>query len=158
MQCNNGSMDETVSLQPVRLLTVEDSEALQKLDEAYAAALGVASVVSRASVHFYARSGHSFVAGRSSEPTGFLLAHAIWTGGRPVVRAERIVSSPDAAPVRNSLLQALLKSAYDAGVYDLLIEQPLVDEPGAVTLRENGFGEAGVRLYSRVLGSRGAAQ
>lgn len=151
-------MNETGSLLPVRLLTIEDFEALQSLDEAYASAHGVASVVSRASVQFYARSGHSFVAGTTAEPRGFLLAHAIWTGGRPVIRAERVASSAESAPVRFALLQALLKSAYDAGVYDLLIEQPLVDEPGAVTLRENGFEEAGVRLYSRVLGSRGGTQ
>jgi hypothetical protein len=150
-------MTQADSLIPVRLLNVDDQVTLTRFDEDYSSSLGLPPVLSRASAQFYARSGHSFVAGGAGTVLGFVLGHAIWTGGRPVGRTERLAASgPDAGRTRAALLAALVKSAYDAGVYDLLVEQPLADGAAAAALSAAAFQQQEVRLYSRTLGSRGA--
>lgn len=159
-KCNNGPMNE-VALLPVRFVSVDDHAELELLDAAYSSASGADPAVTRASLQFYARSGHSFVAHYDGVISGFVLGHAIWTGGHAVIRSERLVTAqggPNAADVRAALLAALVKSAYDAGVYDLLVEHPLQDAAGAAALEQAGFAERDARLYGRVLGSRAAKQ
>jgi hypothetical protein len=150
-------MTEADSLIPVRLLSVDDHPELASIDESYSSAAGIPTVLSRAAAQFHARSGHSFVAGSAGAARGFVLGHAVWTGDRPVVRVGRLaVAAAGDSGTRAALLAAVVKSAYDAGVYDLLCERPLGDEAGALALAEAGFVEQATRLHGRTLGSRGA--
>lgn len=106
-------------------------------------------------LRYYARSGHSFVAVEEEGHRGFVLAQAVWQGDRATVLATRIAAADAAA--YSGLLRALLKSAYDANAYEVA----LLSEPGERTeldraLAETGLEDSGLRLFVRVLGSRGA--
>lgn len=140
----------------VRPLTAEDLEVLLPLDESYSRRCGSEPLVARAALSFYERSGHSFVLEEQGEAGGFLLAQAVWDGQRPTVTVRRNVASSEAG--RMALLEAVTKSAYDAGVYDLVVEQPEVDEAGKAALAASGYSPRHTRLYSRVLGSRSRAE
>lgn len=149
-------MTDADELYRVRALTSDDTELLESIDAAYAARLGAEVTASRGSASFHARTGHSFVAERGEDPQGFVLASAIWTGGRPTVRMERLALAEDAGPAAGrALVAALVKSAYDAGVYDLLAELPASDGSGEAALLAADFRPAPVKLFRRTLGSRG---
>jgi len=159
-------------------IDLSDLEQLMAVDRHYAAATEVDSIVDRASVHFYQRSGHSFAArgtaaargssaarnssatrgsseaGSSDELLGFMLAHASWSGGRPVVRVERLAAG--ATDVARALVEAVVKSAYDAGVYDIVAAVPTRDLLAATALSDASFAEGDLSVYVRVLGSRGS--
>ena len=132
---------------------IEDLEALEAADGRYAEASGVEQVVNRSSVHFYRRSGHSFVAREGGEVRGFVLAHASWSGGRPVVRVERLVGGEEVAP---ALVEAVVKSAYDAGVYDIVATLPRTDVSAHAAFDAAAFRPLPVSVVGRVLGSRGS--
>jgi hypothetical protein len=141
----------TVALRPV---DVDDLDALAPMDAAYAADHAVAPVVGRPALAFYARSGHAFVAGPVAAPAGFVLAHAIWDGARPTVAVARLVATPDAdGAVHRALVEAVVKSAYDAAVYDLTVDLPASDAAGAAAFGEP-WRERAVRRFERVLGAR----
>lgn len=151
-----GGMTDADELYRVRALSGDDTEILEAIDGAYAARLGTEVTASRGSASYHARTGHSFVAERAGEPQGFILASAIWTGGRPTVRMERLALAEEAdASVGRALLAALVKSAYDAGVYDLLAELPDNDAAGEAALLATDFRTAPTVLFRRTLGSRG---
>ena len=151
-------MSDKRQLYRVRALTGDDAEIIEAIDAGYSAALGTSTTASAGSASFHSRTGHSFVAELDGEPRGFVLATAIWTGGRPLVRMERLATrDPDDMPAREALLAALVKSAYDAGVYDLLAELPDADSRGAEALEATDFRPARVKMFERVLGSRGQA-
>jgi hypothetical protein len=137
----------------LRPVDVDDLDALEALDAAYAAAHGLAPAVTRASLAFYARSGHSFVAGPAGAPRGFVLAHAVWDGARPTVSVARVVAAGDEASVLHALVEAVVKSAYDAAVYDLAIELPAADGAARAAL-EAPWRERPVRRFERILGAR----
>ena len=138
----------------LRPVTVEDLETLAELDGAYAGEHGAPAVVSAGSVAFYARAGHAFVAERADAVVGGALAHADWDGRRPTVRLVRLMGAPGA---RAALLEAVVKSAYDAGVVDLVAEVPVADEALAALLAD-AWRERPVRRFERVLGSRAAGE
>jgi hypothetical protein len=147
----------------VRPLEVDDLGVLEALDAAYAGRHGVVPVVGAASLAFYARSGHAFLAEEAAHaPTaartvGFALAQAVWDGERPTVRLVRLVG--ERAP-RGALVEAVVKSAYDAAVYALVAEVPPGDAELVDLLARGGWGERPTRRFERVLGSgaaRGAA-
>src|SRR5690606_17954536 len=98
-------------------IELDDLDELMEADARYAGATGQELVVSRSSVQFHHRTAHSVVARDGTDVRGFVLAHASWSGGRPVVRVERLAG---AAPSVGPLLEAVLKSAYDARVYDIV--------------------------------------
>lgn len=149
-------MTEAQQLYRVRAIDSEDEGLLAEIDGSYSAALGVETTAGTGSASFHARTGHSFVAERDGKPHGFVLASAIWTGGRPMVRMERLATDArDDLPARRALLDALVKSAYDAGVYDLLAELPAGDSHGAQALHATDFSDAPVTMFTRTLGSRG---
>lgn len=151
-------MSDMQQLFRVRALTGDDAEIIAAIDTGYSAALGTEVTANAGSASFHARTGHSFVAELNGEPKGFVLAAAIWTGGRPLVRMERLATlDPADLPAREALLAALVKSAYDAGVYDLLAELPEEDSQGAAALTATDFRPARVRMFERTLGSRGQA-
>lgn len=133
-------------------LTTEDLTSLQPLDASYCRRAGCEPLVDDASLSFYSRTGHSFVLRADGEVSGFLLAQAIWNGRRPTVTVGRLAASHSGGAT--ALLQALTKSAYDAGVYDIVVERPEGDEEADVTLAACGYQRLPVRLYARVLGSR----
>ncbi|MDF1523714.1 MAG: DUF1999 family protein [Trueperaceae bacterium] len=141
----------TVALRPV---DVDDLVALAPLDAAYAAEHALAPVVGRAALAFYARSGHAFVAGPVAAPAGFVLAHAIWDGARPTVAIARVVVAAGAdGAVHRALVEAVVKSAYDAAVYDLTVDLPASDGAAAAAFAEP-WRERPVRRFERVLGTR----
>ncbi len=158
------SSPENAPSGPVRLRPVEtsDLEALVELDASYARRTGSAiavdqSALNQSALNHYSRSGHSFVASRESwrRPCGFLLAHASWDGSRAVVGCSRLVAEGDDPHVLERLLEALVKSAYDAGAYDLAVDLPEGDAPGRKVVVTSGFSLRPLRRYERVLGSRG---
>ena len=138
----------------VRPLTVDDLDALAGLDAAYAERHGVEPRLTLASATFHARSGHSFILeAEGGAAEGFVLAHAVWNGERPVVRATRLVAEESGA--RAALAESLTKSAYDAAVYDLEVEVPDDDAGLGESLGGARFRPAPSRLFRRTLGSRG---
>jgi hypothetical protein len=139
-----------------RQVELADAEAIAALDSRYAARRGVAAIAERAVVSYYSRSGHAFVRDADGDVLGFVLAHAVWDGGRPVVRLSRLVAEGDAPQVLRGLLDAFVKSAYDAGAYDLVAELPVGDEAGLAALREVSFAPREVVQLERTLGTRGA--
>jgi hypothetical protein len=140
----------------LRPLEVDDLGDLEALDAAYAGRHDVAAIVGPASLAFFARSGHAFLAlERPTRTVGFALAHAVWDGARPTLRLVRLVG--ERAP-RRALAEAVVKSAYDAAVYALVAEVPTGDAELADLLSGAGWGERPIRRFERVLGSaRGAA-
>ncbi len=140
-------------------LTPEDQEALEPLDRDYAAAYGLGTVVTKSSVSFYVRSGHAFVAVRAGETVGFVFAQAVWNGTRPTVYVNRlaVIDAADTPhnEVREALLEAVTKSAYDAAVYDLQVQVPEADDGAAQALAAKSYALEPERVYRRVLGSRG---
>ncbi len=150
-RCNNPGME----LYRARAVEAEDDRLLAQLDREYADTYRLEPVAGRAGTSFHARSGHSFVAEREGEVHGFVLASAQWSGGRPAVRVERLAGTgPEAL---DALVAALVKSAYDAGVYDLEAALPAADEAGIAALERGMFAARQVAVYGRVLGSRGKA-
>jgi hypothetical protein len=86
---------------------------------------------------------------------GFVLAHATWSGGRPVVRVERLATCGEDAVAR-ALVEAVVKSAYDAGVYDIVAAVPTRDALATSALANASFAHDDLSVYVRVLGSRGS--
>jgi len=138
----------SLSLRPV---AVDDLAALAPLDAAYAREMGVEPAVEAASLGFFARTGHAFVAEAGGRPQGVVLAQAVWDGVRPTVRVARLIGSPEA---RRALAEAVVKSAYDAAVYDLAAEVPAADEALAALLAAGSWHERPTRRFERALGSR----
>jgi Protein of unknown function (DUF1999) len=139
-----------------RPLTQDDEEALAEIDKAYAQQVGLEPFLSRSSLHFYVRTGHSFVAIRSGQPTGFVLAQSVWNGTRPTVYVNRLaVANLEDNESRLALLEAVTKSAYDAAVYDLHVQHPSADVEGLAALAEKQYLEKPFRIFERILGSRG---
>lgn len=138
----------------LRPVTVDDLDPLAAIDAGYARDHGADPVVTAASLAYYARSGHAFVAQRGAEVVGGVLAHAVWDGERPTVRVARLVGEEGA---RGALLEAVVKSAYDSAVYDLVAEVPAADADLAGLLRD-GWRERPVRRFERALGSRAAGE
>jgi hypothetical protein len=140
-----------------RPLEGADLDAVAAIDARYATRLGLAPLVDRATVAFYARSGHAFVRDEGEGAVGFVFAHAVWDGGRPVVRLSRVAAADDDAAILAGLLEALVQSPYDAGVYDLVAEVPTQDVAAQAALRGAAFVPRPVVRMERVLGSRAGA-
>ena len=140
----------------VRPLCTEDEGALIPIDLAYSTAYLVNTIIGRAQLSFYVRTGHAFVAEETGIVSGFILAHAIWDGARPSVRIRRVVSSGNQSDVVAALLGAVIKSAYDSGVYNIELEIVLRDKTSLSVLADQGFEMRPVALYGRRLGSQGS--
>lgn len=104
---------------------------------------------------FYERTDHSFVAVRSGELAGTVLAQSVWQGDKPIVLVRTLLTSPSLptevrGDIYQGLLRALFKSAYDTAVYEVhFVPHPawsLADDLGTV----RRLGDYGVRY----LGSR----
>lgn len=137
-----------------------DLAALSQIDASYAEEHELEPLMSAGALRFFGRTEHSFVAHEGhragSVPVGFVLAQAIWSGERPQVLVARIAS--DGTPgASEALLKALVKSAYDSGVYDLQTRVPPGDAPLRALLKRESFFEDPQVAYVRILGSRGVA-
>ncbi|MER3445102.1 MAG: DUF1999 domain-containing protein [Meiothermus sp.] len=106
-----------------------------------------------AALRFFARSGHSFVAQDGPRVVGVVLAQAVWQGDQVTVLITRLLSSSDEAT--RALLGAVVKSAYDAGVYEVAMHVDPANEPLSRALEDYGFRLGPLLLGVRVLGSRG---
>lgn len=109
-----------------------------------------------ASLLFFARSGHSFVAAQpgTDGPTvlGYVLALAIWEGDRASVKISSLRAHPDAPPATlQGLLHAVVKSAYDSGSYEVHLD---ADAQATRAAQAEGFRQANTRPMVRVMGSR----
>ena len=144
------------SLAFARPLEPDDLDTLEAIDKVYATRCELEPLLSAASVSFYTRSGHAFVATSGGHTTGFVLAHAVWDGNRPAVQVNRLaVKNPEDAASRQALLEAVTKSAYDAAVYDIRIHHPKADHAAATDLEAKDYRLLPTELYGRTLGSRG---
>ena len=136
----------------VRPVEVDDLASLAPVDGAYAERHGVDAIVTAASLAFFARTGHAFVAQVGARVAGVALAQAVWDGAKPTVRVARLAGE-DAA--REALAEAVVKSAYDAAVTDLVADVPDSDRALAMLLAATGWVARPVRRFERTLGSRG---
>ncbi|MCS6869407.1 MAG: DUF1999 domain-containing protein [Thermus sp.] len=109
--------------------------------------------LSPGAVRHFARTGHSFLAEEGEEPLGFALAQAVWQGEATTVLVVRIEGISQA--VLEGLLAAVVKSAYDAGVYEVALHLDPARRELAEALRAQGFAVGPLVLAVRVLGSRG---
>ncbi|HKI56892.1 MAG TPA: DUF1999 family protein [Trueperaceae bacterium] len=141
-----------------RPLDIDDAPEVAAIDRAYARAYGLEPRTSEASLRFFARSGHAFVAEGEGGVLGFVLAQPVFDGERPTLLVWRLASPPpgDAAAVR-ALTRALTKSAYDAGIYDVRVDLPDGDASGAEVLEAEAYGSVPTTAFARHLGSRAAA-
>jgi Protein of unknown function (DUF1999) len=115
---------------------------------------------SLASLRFFARSEHSFVAIDAStaddpEATtvlGLILAQSVWMGDKPIVWISTLRVHPDApGGTLPGLLHASVKSAYDTAVYE--VHMP-VDKTLWMFAQREGFKDAGLKHVVRYLGTR----
>ncbi|AFV76314.1 Protein of unknown function (DUF1999) [Thermus oshimai JL-2] len=109
--------------------------------------------LSRGAVRHFARTGHSFLAEEGEEPLGFALAQALWQGEATTVLVTRIEGQN--ARVLEDLLGAVVKSAYDAGVYEVALHLDPKREDLKEALLAQGFTVGPLVLAVRLLGSRG---
>ncbi|WP_018111142.1 DUF1999 family protein [Thermus igniterrae] len=110
--------------------------------------------LSLGAVRHFARTGHSFLAEEGETPLGFALAQAVWQGEATTVLVTRLEGRNK--EVLEGLLQAVVKSAYDAGVYEVALHLDPAREELAEALKAQGFAVGPLVLAVRVLGSRGA--
>ncbi|MER3481202.1 MAG: DUF1999 domain-containing protein [Meiothermus sp.] len=106
-----------------------------------------------AALRFFSRSGHSFLAHFAGEVHGFVLAQAVWQGDQVTVLITRLLA--DSEEAYRGLIAAVVKSAYDAGVYEVALHIDAGNAPVVRALSENGFTVGPLLLAVRVLGSRG---
>jgi hypothetical protein len=110
--------------------------------------------LSLGTVRHFARTGHSFLAEEGEIPLGFALAQAVWQGEATTVLVTRLEGRGQ--EVLEGLLQAVVKSAYDAGVYEVALHLDPAREELAEALKAQGFAIGPLVLAVRILGSRGA--
>lgn len=140
-----------------------DLDVLTTIDAGYSAAHGVPVTMTLGALRFFERSGHSYVAEIVSPEgeaavAGFLFAQAVWSGDSPTVHATRLAALPaGATSVRSALIKALVKSAYDAGVYDLSFRTPASDSELRQALEIEGYLPDDHVTLQLVLGARSAA-
>ena len=137
----------------IRQVDVDDLDELLKIDQDYCRRYGTEAIVNLSSLNFYSRSGHSFASLVEGRLNGFVFSHAVWGGYKAVLQVTRLAASDDNEPVQSALLEALLKSAYDAAVYELRVTQPNNDEKGLATLMKKDFKLTNTKLLQRTLGS-----
>jgi hypothetical protein len=106
------------------------------------------------SLRFFSRTGHSFLAQDAQGIQGYVLAQAVWQGERVTVLITRLVANE--AAVYRQLLEGVVKSAYDAGVYEVALHLVPPNPPLQEALASTGFTMGPAVLASRRLGKAGA--
>lgn len=142
-----------------RPLDTIDLESLRALDRIHTRRFGVEPLISAASLGYYRRSGHAFVAERDGTAVGFILGRALWDGQQAAVSAARVaVAEPGDVAVLTTLVDAFTKSAYDAGVYRLELRLDDDDATAIDAGLARGYRRAAHTILSRRLGSREAKE
>lgn len=141
----------------VRPLEVDDRSRLDPIDTDYARRHGEEPTLTVGSATFYARTGHAFVAEEADRARGFVLAQPVWDGARATLRVARLAVADGDAEARRALLEAVVKSAYDAAVYRLVAEVPREDEAAGRAFLDGAWRPAPRRAFELRLGSGGEA-
>ncbi len=140
----------------IRPLNQDDFEVLEQIDQVYAERFELEPVLSLGSLNFYARTGHAFASLVEETMTGFVLAQSVWNGFRPVLQLNRLaLMDANDSSSRNALIEALIKSSYDAAVYDIQLLLPSQDEDMVMIALEKQFHRVSITVLERTLGSRG---
>lgn len=139
----------------VRPVTEADLEALAALERHQLTRFLDRELVSAASLRYYGRSGHAFVAERSGRAVGFALGRTGWDGARATVSVERLAAEEGAYDALDALLAAVTKSAYDAGVHRIELRVPNADAATLARAEGGGFRAEPIALWTRTLGSGG---
>lgn len=144
----------------IRPLELDDEAPLAAIDQRYAEAQQLPPIVRAAALSYFARTGHAFVAeARRADATlavaGFVLAHALWDGWAPSVQIVRLVATDERA--RHALLEACVKSAYDAAVKHLAVDAPASDAELLRALSEHDFARLASVRHERRLGAAAGA-
>lgn len=108
---------------------------------------------SAGALRFFARTGHSFVAEQAGMTCGYALAQAVWQGEQVTVLITRMVGAD--APIYTHLLNAVIKSAHDAGVYEVALHVLPDDQGLQAALSSSGFTVGPAMLASKRLGKAG---
>lgn len=137
----------------IRQVDVDDLDELLEIDQEYCRKYDTEAIVGLSSLNFYSRSGHSFASLTEGRINGFVFSHAVWGGYKAVLQLSRLAASGGDKAVNSALLEAVLKSAYDAAVYELRVVQPDSDEDGLASLKEKDFRLTRTKLLQRTLGS-----
>jgi hypothetical protein len=139
----------------VRPVTEGDLGALAALERQQLARYPDRELVSAASLRFYGRSGHAFVAERSARTVGFALGRTGWDGARATVSVERLAAEKGEREALVALLAAVTKSAYDAGVYRIELRVASADSGTLALADSNDFRTESIALLTRTLGTGG---
>ncbi len=140
-----------------RPIQIDDSEQLKAIDVAYSKYFSVEPKLTKGSLNFYIRTGHTFTAIHKSEIVGFVFAQAVWNGNRPIVLINYMaVADVQDLAARLAMLEAVTKSAYDAAVYDIQVQIPTNDAVAIQSLIEKQYYKKDLSIYERILGSRSA--
>lgn len=104
-------------------------------------------------LRFFARTGHSFVAEQDGTLCGYVLAQAVWQGEQVTVLIIRMMAAD--VPTYTHLLNAVIKSAHDAGVYEVALHVWPDDRVLQAALIGSGFTVGPAVLASKRLGRAG---
>ncbi len=139
-----------------RPLTTDDLELVKPIDQAYALRFELEPAITKASLNFYSRSGHSFASVKAEGISGFVLAQAVWNGSRAVVQISRLaVKDLSDQESRLALIEAVTKSAYDSAVYEIQTQLVKTDELGCRAFDNKQYSPKDLVVLRRILGSRG---
>lgn len=141
----------------VRPMEVDDRPRLDPIDADYARRHGEEPALTVGSVTFYARTGHAFVAEQGDRARGFALAQPVWDGARATLRVARLAVADGDDEARRALVEAVVKSAYDAAVYRLVAEVPGNDAAAGRALADGAWHPSSRRAFELRLGSGGDA-
>lgn len=123
-----------------------DFAALARLEQR----LSEHSPTPQAALEFYSRSPHSFLAHRTGEIRGFVLAQAVWQGDQTVVLVRQVVADSEA--VYGGLLGQVVQSAYRAGASSVALHADSREASAIKVMAEQGFSFAPKVLAVRDLG------
>lgn len=139
----------------VRPVSEDDLDAVVALEREHLARYPDRPLATAASLRYYGRSGHAFVAECSGRLLGFALGRSSWDGARASVTVERLAAADGADDAIDALLAAVTKSAYDAGTYRIEIRVASGDAALRARAGAEAFRPEPITLLSRTLGSRG---
>lgn len=113
-------------------------------------------VLSQKSLSFHARTDHSFVLeGFDDQLKGVALAQSVWNGVEPELRVGGIWVDSENVEDTSILLDAVVKSAYDAAVYRLRFDTQEGDLHIVSVLERTGWSREPIVVFTAQLGSDG---
>ena len=142
---------DTHGMSRIRPLDPDDGERLHDVFPALREGM-----LSQKSLTFHARTDHSFVLeGQDGKLKGVTLAQSVWNGVEPELRVAGIWVASEKMEDTAILLDAVVKSAYDAAVYRLRFEMHEDRTDLASLLKRTGWTHEPLAVYTAQLGSDG---